>query len=159
MEPAPLALEYVPANPTQGARTTTGAVHLPPENAATLAAWLSRASMHTPRKSTIYISTTGRRPAIAAATPAPRKALSLMGAPRTRPGPKRTSRLRRSNGISSPKRMMRGSSAMAWASASSTACVKDMVLMMAPPPGQLKAHCLSLAQPGLPVLASVPAPT
>ena len=51
------------------------------------AAWFTIWSIVIATKSKIWISTTGRRPAIAAPTPAPRKVASEIGVSRTRSSP------------------------------------------------------------------------
>ena len=110
-----------PYPPPQASRTTRGACQWPPENVSSLAAWLSSASAATPRKSAIITSTTGRSPAIEAATDAPTNAASLMGVLRTRSRPKRTNNPLCEACTSSPNRMTRGSAAMACPKASSIA--------------------------------------
>ena len=73
--------------PPWGPRTTSGTVGLPPSMKRNLAAWLTSMSMVSATKSKIWISTTGRIPAMAAPTPQPTKVASEIGVSRTRSGP------------------------------------------------------------------------
>ena len=70
-----------------GVRITSGTPTLPPNIWRTLAAWFTTMSMATRMKLIVMISTTGRRPSIAAPTPAPTKPSSAIGVSRTRRGP------------------------------------------------------------------------
>ena len=65
-------------------RITIGTPTLPPNIERTLAAWFTTMSMAGTMKLIVMISTTGRRPIIAAPTPAPTKPSSEMGVSRTR---------------------------------------------------------------------------
>jgi hypothetical protein len=67
-----------------GMRTTSGTRPWPPNMKRFLAAWLTISSMPHSAKSTTRISTTGRSPASAMPTPAPRIAASLIGVSITR---------------------------------------------------------------------------
>ena len=67
-----------------GMRATRGTRPWPPNMKRFLAAWLTISSMPHSAKSTTRISTTGRRPASAMPTPAPRIAASLIGVSITR---------------------------------------------------------------------------
>ena len=65
--------------PPCGPRTTSGTVFLPPSMKRNFAAWLAIMSMVSAMKSKIWISTTGRIPAIAAPTPQPTNVASEIG--------------------------------------------------------------------------------
>ncbi len=121
-----------PYPPPHVARTTSGTDQRPPEKLSTLDISFRTALMATAMKSTSMISTTGRSPAMAAPTAAPRNADSLMGAPMTRSPPNRANRALRSSGTSSPNTRTRSSRPMASATASSMAAPNSRVLT-APP--------------------------
>ena len=108
---------------------TRGTFHRPLEKASTFAAWFRMASIATAMKSTNITSTTGFKPAIAAATAAPTNAPSLMGVFNTRFVPKREKRFTRMSSTSSPMTIMRSSALMACASALSIACAKLRVFI------------------------------
>ena len=70
-----------------GVRMTSGTPTLPPNIWRTFAAWFTTMSIATRMKLMVMISTTGRRPSMAAPTPAPTKPSSAIGVSRTRRGP------------------------------------------------------------------------
>ena len=76
------AVSCAPAPP--GVRITIGTATLPPNICEILAAWFTTMSIATRMKLMVMISTTGRRPSIAAPTPAPTKPSSEIGVSRTR---------------------------------------------------------------------------
>src|SRR5436309_2359043 len=76
--------------PPWGPRITSGTVGRPPSMKRNFAAWLTSWSIVSATKSKIWISTTGRSPAIAAPTPAPTNVASEIGVSRTRSSPKRS---------------------------------------------------------------------
>ncbi len=69
-----------------------GTVDWPPNMVWILAAWFTIWSMATIEKLIVMISTTGRRPSIAAPMAAPTKPSSEIGVSRTRSGPNSASR-------------------------------------------------------------------
>ena len=71
------AVSCAPAPP--GVRITIGTATLPPNICEILAAWFTTMSIATRMKLIVMISTTGRRPSIAAPTPAPTKPSSEIG--------------------------------------------------------------------------------
>jgi hypothetical protein len=66
---------------------TSGTPTVPPNMYRILAAWLMTWSIATRMKLIVMISTTGRRPIMAAPMPAPTKPSSEIGVSRTRMGP------------------------------------------------------------------------
>ena len=78
-------MSCAPAPP--GVRMTSGTPTVPPNMYRIFAAWFTTWSIATRMKLIVMISTTGRRPIIAAPMPAPTKPSSEMGVSRTRSAP------------------------------------------------------------------------